>query len=162
MDSIRIHLSNYIVDSLRAMPEHCNLVKNWSAMLRAINAESSTNHQGDKASDRAEVAKQRVLVQMLAYAAQAEVGAVADEAFLVEDTDPDDPQRAHKSTAEKKPNRGSSKNKSDSSHEILSVSLMKALPDLMVKFKTDPEILKSICILPRYLRKFGTANSCFM
>jgi len=155
LDRIRVHLSNYIVDSLRAMPEHSHILS-WSTLLRAIDVESSPTYQGDKASDRAEVAKQRVLVQMLSYSAQAEVASVSPS-FLTQDLDPDvkaietfDSATSRANTSTKARDK---RDKGTSSHELLSVAILKSLPKLLAKFKSDLLILKSITILPRFLRK---------
>ena len=78
---------------------------------------------------------------MLATAAQAEVGEVAAADFL----DDDSGKKAKKSAKKKGANA--------KEHEVLSVALLNALPDLLVRFKTDPAILRSITVLPRYICK---------
>lgn len=157
IDKIRIELANHIVDSLRAMPEHKHIITNWPAILKAIGDDSSTSSQGD--GNRVEVAKQRVLVQMLASAAQAEVGAVADSDFVYGDLDECviDALKTRSVTAlDAGTKKKGAQRPSGMTHEVLSVALLQALPNLMVRFKTDPSILGSIGILPRYLR-----TSCF-
>lgn len=159
IDKIRVHLADYIVESLREMPEHKALVTNWNTMLRAIGDDSaSASQSGDKAGNRAEVAKQRVLVQMLSRAAQAEVAAVAQDGFMGRNMDPDEAEVEAEENAEAtikpKKTKGKSKSSSGMPHEVLSVSLLSALPDLLIKFKGDPTILGSITLLPRYIRKY--------
>lgn len=145
MDNIRIELTDYIVDSLRAMPEHQVLATNWSAIMRAIN---DCEVSGSSDSERAEIAKQRVLVRMLARATEAEVGAVAAD-FLEADVDPDLAEIEEDHLEVKAPkNKG---NKAATAHESLSVSLLKSLPELLLKFKADPHILRSVSSLPRFL-----------
>jgi hypothetical protein len=154
IDKIRIELADHIVDSLRAMPEHKHIITNWHAILKAIGDDSGGSSQGD--GNRVEVAKQRVLVQMLASSAQAEVGEVADSDFVYGDLDECviDVLKSRSVTAL---DAGTKKKKgaqraSGLTHEVLSTALLQALPNLMVRFKTDPSILGSIGILPRYLR----------
>ena len=142
LDNIRIELTDYIVDSLRAMPEHHSLVTNWSGMVLAI---SDCELSSSKTEERVEVAKQRIMVRILARAAHAEIGAVAPE-FLQDDVDPElaEIQGLQVSTKNKAKGKGNT-------HEVLSVALLKALPDLLIKFKTDSHILSSISSLPRFL-----------
>ena len=154
IDKIRVHLADYIVESLRAMPEHKALVTNWNAMLQAIGDDSvATTKAGGTTSDRTEVAKQRVLVQMLSCAAQAEVVAVADADFLAREVDPDESVQAEGNAAPTKPKKakGSKSSSAGIPHEMLSVALLNSLPDLLIKFKGDPTILGSITLLPRYI-----------
>jgi cohesin complex subunit SA-1/2 len=158
VDKIRVHLADYMVQSLREMPKHKALVTNWNAMLRAIGDDGAAS-TGGKAENRAEVAKQRVLVQMLARAAQAEVVAVSQDGFLERDVDPDEANVEAEENAvtvsKAKKAKGKSKTYSGSmAHESLSISLLSSLPDLLIKFKGDPTILGSITLLPRYICKF--------
>jgi cohesin complex subunit SA-1/2 len=132
IDKIRVHLTDYIVQSLREMPEHKCLATNWSAMLKAIRSE---NTQQEKAG-REDVAKQRVLLRMLATAAELEVGG----------------SPAADSSDEGK--KSGNKRKKDSTiepSEALSISLLKSLPHLLVAFKGDVVALRSLTKLPRYL-----------
>ena len=83
IENINVQLVNYLVDSLRCMPEHSSIIKNWSAMLKVINDDIvARTSQGTSAGDRADIAKQRVLVQMLAYAAKSEVGSMTDSSLM--------------------------------------------------------------------------------
>lgn len=144
IDKIKIEVADFIVQSLRGMPEHRALVTDWSAMLRAIKDDkSATTAHNVKAGDRADVAKQRILVRMLACAAQEEVGAVADESFLNSDVDPD---MANSSTSEK-----ANKASMGREHETLSIALLKALPNLLLKFKGDTDVISELACLPRFL-----------
>lgn len=144
IDKIKIEVADFIVQSLRGMPEHRALVTDWSAMLRAIKDDkSATTAHNVKAGDRADVAKQRILVRMLACAAQEEVGAVADESFLNSDVDPD---MASSSTSEK-----ANKASMGREHETLSIALLKALPNLLLKFKGDTDVVSELACLPRFL-----------
>ena len=142
IDKIKIEVADFIVQSLREMPEHRALVTDWSAMLRAIKDDkSATTAHNVKAGDRADVAKQRILVRMLACAAQEEVGAVADDSFLNSDVDPD---MANSSENGKKASVGRE-------HETLSIALLKALPNLLLQFKGDTDVISELACLPRFL-----------
>ena len=154
IDKIRINLVDHLVESLRDMPEHKIIVSNWTAMIRAITDDKAAmTSEGNTAGDRADLAKQRVLVQMLACATKAEVEAVTDSDFLVSDLDP---IVAAQYQEVKKNTRISTKKSATSkglNHEALSVALIKTLPNLLEKFKSDSRILESLTLLPRY---FGT------
>jgi hypothetical protein len=113
-----------VIQSLKEMPEHRCLTTNWSAMLRAIRSE---NPQQASRTGREELAKQRVLLQMLACGAELSV---------------------------KNPSAGESKKrkKEASPPEILSMALLKSLPHLLITFKGDRIALHSLTQLPRYLQ----------
>ena len=145
LEHMRIHLTDYVVDSLRSLPHHHSLVTNWSAMILAIKecayVPSSTR---DKAEERTEIARERVMVRILSRAAQIEVNTVAPE-FLQIGVDPELADiEGLPSTKIKLKGKGKS-------HEELSSTLLEALPELFVRFKTDTDILESISSLPRLL-----------
>ena len=160
IDKIRVKLSDYLVHSLRAMPENRALVTTWSAMLRAIGDDAVTvNGNGNAAGDRVDVAKQRILVRMMAAAVKAEVGAVGDSSLFENCIDPDvlaaEAALLDEDEVAKTGSKGTTKKGSaDIQHENLSIALLKVLPDLLVKFKTDPAVTASLTTLPRYMRKF--------
>ena len=160
IDHIRVERSDYLVHSLRAMPENRVLVTTWSAMLRAIGDDAvALNGSGNAAGDRVDVAKQRILVQMMAAAVKAEVGAVGDSSLFENCIDPDvvaaEAAILVEDEVAKTGGRASTKNASaDIQHENLSIALLKVLPDLLVKFKTDAAVTGSLTALPRYLCKF--------
>jgi len=159
IDKIRINLVDHLVDSLRDMPEHKGIVSNWTAMIRAITDDKvAMTSQGNTAGDRADVAKQRVLVQMLACAAKAEVEAVSDPDFLVSDLDPILAARQVEARENTKASARKSVTSKGLNHEALSVALIKTLPNLLGKFKSDSKILESLTLLPRY---FGTFMSLY-
>eukprot|EP00957_Ditylum_brightwellii_P095227 7253100-Ditylum_brightwellii.AAC.1 len=80
IDKIEIHLVDHLVNSLRAIPpKHKDIVQNWPAITDDKIAMTS---QGNAAGDRADIAKQRVLVQMLSCAAIAEVESVKARNFF--------------------------------------------------------------------------------
>ena len=160
IDKIQIHLVDHLVNSLRDMPEHKDIVTNWSAMIRAITDDKAAKtSQGNAAGDRADVAKQRVLVQMLACAAKAEVESVTDPEFLLSDFDPDEAGILQKSAALREAAKGPRKGVPSKglNHEALSVALIKALPNLLEKFKSDSKILESLTALPRYFGEYSSS-----
>jgi hypothetical protein len=124
VDKIRVHLTDFVIQSLKDMPEHRCLITNWPAMLRAIRSE---NPQQDPRTGREELAKQRVLLRMLACAAELSV--------------------KDRSTGKSKKRK-----KEASPPEILSIALLKSLPNLLVAFKGDGIALQSLTQLPRYLQ----------
>lgn len=116
-------------------------------MLRAIKDDNAAATATlITAGDRANVAKQRVLVRMLACAAREEVGSVADQEFLNRDTDAD----AVEMTSTKKP-KGKRTPSMGREHENLSIALLKALPSLLIQFKGDLAIIPELVSLPRFL-----------
>lgn len=144
LEKIQIDLVDHLVNSLRDMPDHKDIVTNWNAIIRAITDEKiATTSQGNAAGARADLAKQRVLVQMLICAAKAEVEAVTEYDFLLSDLDPvlyiDQGKGSRRNVTTKCLN-----------HESLSVALIKAVPNLLEKFKSDSKILESLTLLPRY------------
>ena len=85
IDKIRVNLTDLVVHALREMPKHKNLVTNWDTILRATGDDNSANTSaGGKGGKRADIAKQRVLVQMLACGADLEVIEAAEEASCPE------------------------------------------------------------------------------
>jgi cohesin complex subunit SA-1/2 len=145
IEEIQIELADLIVNSVKNMPEHCHLMTNWGALIRAISDDSVATVGGATASDRVSVAKQRVLVRFLASAALSEVQLVAEPSFLSNGDDRRSPKRTKMGRSTTTP--------SSHPHETLSVALLKALPELLLKFKGDLEVLDDITTLPRYLRK---------
>ena len=155
IEKIRIRLVNHLVYSLRAMSEHKAIVTNWSAMVRAITDDNvAMTSQGTSAGEKADVAKQRVLVQMLICAAQAEVGSV-NANFLNTDIDPDiihslEEKMSSEVLESTSPTKKGNKASSNLQHESLSIALIKTLPNLLVQFRSDPAIIESLVNLPRY------------
>ena len=157
IEKIRIRLVDHLVHSIRSMPEHKSIVTNWPAMVRAITEDNiAMTAHGVSAGERADVAKQRVLVQMLICAAKAEVE-FSDPDFLHTNVDPDVVSIMKKSAAEIEDTSGQrKKNKKASTnlqHESLTIALIKTLPNLLVQFKSDSTILDSLVSLPRYFGK---------
>jgi cohesin complex subunit SA-1/2 len=156
LQNIHYELVDLIVLSLRDMPEHKHLVCNWAAMLRALQGDEQNRRKSiSKGDQRQDTVKQRVLLRMLVTAVTLEV----TDAVTVDETivDPDliDARQAERkslqatSTKTKKPTI-----KSSTSHEELTLALLRALPDLLVSFKSETSVLQSLTTLPQYFRKF--------
>lgn len=128
VNSARVHLADYIIESLRDMPEHQQLAINWSAILKAIRSE---NPQQGRSAGREESVKQQVLLRMLACSAELEM----------------------RSTTESQ--GAGRKRKHDQNHsqspEGLSLALLKSLPQLLTAFKGDVVALQSLTKLPHFL-----------
>mmetsp|Transcript_4325 Transcript_4325/g.8293 ORF Transcript_4325/g.8293 Transcript_4325/m.8293 type:complete len:1621 (+) Transcript_4325:123-4985(+) len=150
LDKIQIGLVSHLVHSLRDMPDHKDIITNWNAMIRAITDEKiATTSQGNAAGAKADLAKQRVLVEILVCAARSEVESVTENDFMVSDLDPIFMRYSSKGSERKKSSKRNSAT-SSLSHESLSVALIKSLPNLLEKFKSDSKILESLTSLPRY------------
>lgn len=146
IDKIQVQLADYLVQSLREMPEHRSLVTDWSAMLRAIKDDKvATTASNVRAGEKANVIKQRVLVRILACAAREEVGSIADESFLQQDMDVIDTIEAKD---KKKPPKA---NMPGREHERCSLALLTSIPSLLLQFKGDLAIIPELVGLPRYI-----------
>ena len=144
VDKIQVQLADYLVQSLREMPEHRSLVTDWSAMLRAIKDDkAATTASNVRAGEKANVAKQRVLVRMLACAAREEVGSIAGESFLQQDMDT--------GSIEKKDKKSTKANLLGREHERCSLALLTSIPSLLLQFKGDLAIIPELVSLPRYI-----------
>ncbi|GMH57862.1 hypothetical protein TrVE_jg11868 [Triparma verrucosa] len=131
----KVSFADYVVQSLRSIDEHSSITTNWSAQLRAINEDSvATTTSNTTADKKTDAVKQLVLMRMLMASVKEEVGSVGDADFLT---------GGKKSKAKK--------NKTNTSHEKLSIELLKALPALFVKFSGDSKMLQQLASLPRYL-----------
>ena len=128
VEKIRVHLTDFVVDSIRDMPEHRYLITNWSAILKAMRFDRATRD----ISNREEITRQRILLRMLARAAELEIGKGDDDG-----------------KGRNKRRRVSSGN--GQPHEALSVVLLKSLPQLLEAFKGDLYALRSLTTLPGYL-----------
>jgi hypothetical protein len=153
IEHMKIELTDLVVSSLRAMPEHKSLVTSWPAMLRAIHGAGSKQSVGDKDERRKEAAKKRVLLRMLVCAAELEVnGAADDDGSLPNNVDRD--ILAARKAAQLDAEQPQKKRKvEDSSKEEFTLALVKALPDLLVSYKEETSVLQSLTTLPRYFRK---------
>lgn len=129
--NIQIHFSDFLIESLRNMPEHSPLVcgsNAINAMLDTLERDEKAILDGMTAGDRVDVAKQRVLVRILSTAVKLEV------------------TNEENSRGKKKKNRIG-----DSSQELSTFLLKSNLPSLLNSFQSDTHILSSLTQLPQYL-----------
>jgi cohesin complex subunit SA-1/2 len=131
------------------MPEYKHLICNWAAMLRALQGDERRKSIS-KGDQRQDTVKQRVLLRMFVTAVTLEVtDAVTDYKTIVDPDLVDARQAEYESlqTTKKKPTKNSS------SHEELTLALLRALPDLLISFKSETSVLQSLTTLPQYFRK---------
>ncbi|GMH66554.1 hypothetical protein TL16_g04458 [Triparma laevis f. inornata] len=133
----KVSFADFVVQSLRSIDDHSSITTNWSALLRAINEDSvATTTSNTTADKKTDAVKQLVLMRMLMASVKEEVGSVGDSDFL---------------TGGKKAKSKAKMAKANTSHEKLSIELLKALPALFVKFSGDSKMLQQLASLPRYL-----------
>jgi len=166
MENLRVELTDFVVESLRSMPEHAHLMTDWNAILRAIHHDTEANLSQSK-QQRITLAKQRVLLRMLASAAAMEIGSInstsendkhgmeSDEILEIVDRDFIDVKRQLQlqTTSALSVKKKGGKKKSASaniSREGLTVSLLKALPKLLQAYKGDLIVLRNLTALPQY------------
>lgn len=163
IEHIRFELADYVVASLRTSSEYKSLVCNWSAVLKAL--QSVGNRQvGKKATDtaerRQETVQQRVLLRMLVCSAELEVRAVSGDGFMEKDIDADllDARNSGELTA------GPSKKKRvvGSSHEELTIALLRAIPGLLTSYKSETSVLQSLTGLPQYFCTYLVFRFCLI
>jgi cohesin complex subunit SA-1/2 len=166
IENIRYGLTDYLVASIRSMPEHKPLASNWSAILQCLqvdgisltpsrrNARKSIS-QGDQRQDSVQ---QRVLLRFLLASADLEVHSISESDTnntMTQDIDRDllDIERGLHSdnnilTSKKKVQHTST------SQEELTLALLRALPDLLISFKSESPVLQNLTSLSRYLCKY--------
>lgn len=152
LEKIPFHLVGHVVSSLRQIPEHAGLVTNYSAILRAVQECGSSS--ASQSSRRLESIQRRLLLEMLASAAEQEMSSL-DEKNLSGVVDPDylAAQKSGKDQTKEKKKRGS-----EGSQEAYTVSLLKALPDLLETYKTENSLIRHLTALPKYFR---TSIACY-
>jgi cohesin complex subunit SA-1/2 len=124
------------------MPEHKCLATNWSAMIKAIRFKNSS--RGNE-NGRQEVARQRVLLRMLACGAMLEIG--QGEGGVVEKSDACSVIGSMPIGSKQKRGRTDT----NQPQEKLASILLKSLPGLLGAFNVDVVALRSITALPAYL-----------
>ena len=159
LNEVRIESVDHLVESIRDMPQHKDIVRNWSSIILSImNEKQAMTLDGASASDRANAVKAMVLVRMLSCAVKLEVEAVAEQEFLTSDVEVlNGEEHATKGDSNAKGKR-KSLSSNDRSHETLSVALIKNLPQLLKKFKSDSRVLQDLTLLPRYLGELLCAS----
>ncbi|GMH47081.1 hypothetical protein TrRE_jg2259 [Triparma retinervis] len=137
VEKARVRLTDLVVESLRSIPDQAGIATNWSAILRAINEDAvATTKDNATADTKVDEVKQLVLMRFLLAAVKCEVGDIGDAEFLT-------------GTISKKGKI--TKKGTGVAHENLSVEMLKALPELFVKFSGDSRMLTQLASLPRYL-----------
>jgi len=145
MDKLNIELVDCIVHSIRAMPEHRNLVLNWPMMLKAIRSETP---QEGADTEREDTATRRILLRMLATSAGIEREAAAAAAFGANSKFNPKFNPKSKSRAFASRKRKSSSSGTENGPEQLSVALLKNLPYLLDLFRSDVVSLRDVTKLP--------------
>ena len=145
--------ADLVVSALRSMPEHKSLATNWSAMLRALQSEKG--RRKSTADLRVDTVKQRALLRMFVTAAEMEVSDVATESAAVEDPYLVQARQAKQDALVTATTTGARKKKKGnaSSHEELTLALLRSLPDLLLRFKSETAVLEGLTALPQYFRK---------
>jgi len=139
LDKIEISRVDYVVKSLRNMPEHKCIVTKWPILLNAMKDDSiALTLHGESAGDRVDSAKQRVLVEMFVCSVLAEF---------------EDGSTSGISAAKKKNGSKTMGDSSSTLEDSLSLYLIQSLAGLLAKFKSDLDILPGLVTLPQYLRK---------
>lgn len=161
---MRIGLADLVVQALLEMPEHKSLITDWPVVLKALGGVAEASSKSGKKESRIDVTKQRVLLQMLACAANAEVYARSKDDSLTVDADEDvlwvETQLEGTKEPQSKKSKGQTRD-SDLAHEALSVALLKSLSGFLVSFKGDISVIKSLTALPRCLSKFVDNSRSF-
>ena len=138
IDKMNIELVDCLVQSILDMPEHKELVLNWSMILKAIRSE---NPQKGSPNEREEIATQRILLRMLATSAKRELETNASHSSSGTAKKPNAPAVVRK-------RRRSSDQSTESSLDQLSTALLKNLPHLLDAFKSDVMSLRDVTKLP--------------
>lgn len=133
--------------ALRSIPEHKSLVTNWSAMLRALQSEKRSSKS--LTDIRIETVKQHVLLHMFVVAVKLEVS----NDFKSETLTFIDPALLEVFNTKQDLTTVTSiknENKNNASHEELTLALLRKLPDLLLRFKSESKVLQSLLGLPQY------------
>ena len=183
VSEIRYDLVDFIVMSLREMPEYKHHVSHhWNAMLRCVlhgDEHISRKNSGAKKSDnRINIVTQRVMIRMLVAAVQFEVMNIGQHSKgkdkvvpmnLIDDGDSEflEAQRsalttsfqsaAASTTAKSATSKNVATSNNAKAQEDLTMALLRELPQLLVSFKSDTSIVKSLTTLPLYFRM----STCF-
>ena len=177
ISEIRYDLVDYIVMSLREMPEYKHYVsQHWNAMLRCVvhgDEHHSRKSTGSKKNEnRINIVTQRVLIRMLVTAVQFEVMNIGhpstgkDKVVPMTRLDDDDAEfldaqrtamigtfQSGSTTAVTTSKKGAA-TQNVKSQEELTMVLLRELPQLLVSFKSETPILQSLTTLPQYFCMF--------
>lgn len=184
VSEIRYDLVDFIVMSLREMPEYKHYVSNhWNAMLRCVlhgDEHHARKSSGSKTSEnRINIVTQRVMIRMLVTAVQFEVmniGSLSTGKDKVAPTTRLDDDDTEFLDAQRTALLGSFQSASTTSsttttqkgtaaynmktQEDLTMALLRELPQLLVSFKSETSILQSLTTLPQYFRTLFIGYTC--
>lgn len=162
LDEVEYARADLVVSALRAMPEHMSLATNWSAMLRAL--QSDKNRRKSSSSDqRLDTAQQRILLRMFVTAVKMEVSDAEIESEAVVDSLMMEAVQSKQDalvTVQATNTKTKKQKKKNDSHEELTLALLRSLPDLLLRFKSETSVLASLTTLPQYFCKCTSHPSC--
>lgn len=153
IEKLRFDLVDLVVESLRSMDDHKGLTTNWSAMIRAFICGDSTKIRLD--SDRKNAAvKERVLARffLCSAAVHARESSYADTLLGTSDDDEDDVASGLCLGPPLKKTKKSIQ--SEQEDERLTFALLRSLPKLLVAYRGDAMIIRSLTTLTKYMSKF--------
>jgi cohesin complex subunit SA-1/2 len=160
IEHMRFERTDLIILSLRSMPEHKHLACNWTAILRALKGDESnknarmTRKSIGKGDQRSDAVQQRVILRWLVTSAESEVRSLASYGgAMMQDIDPSLIEIERKLNGTNKSTKNKDIDRLSTSHESLTCALLKALPELLISFKSEMQVMQSLTSLPRYLRK---------
>lgn len=160
IEHMRFELTDLIIESLRSMPEHKQLVCNWAAILRALKGDEPNKNTRmsrksiGKGDQRSDAVQQRVVLRWLVTSAESEVRSLSSYGGpMMQDIDPALIEIQRKLNGASKNMKRKDLNRTSTSHESLTCALLRALPDLLISFKSETLVMQSLTSLPRFLRK---------
>ena len=177
ISEIRYDLVDYVVMSLREMPEFKHFVsQHWNAVLRCVlhgdEHHSRKSIESNKKETRISTVTQRVLIRMLVTAVQFEVMNIGNHLMgrdkvtpmtRLDDDDTEllDAQRTAligsfmttSSTFTNKSKKAALSSNAKT-QEDLTMALLRELPQLLISFKSETSILQSLTTLPQYFCTF--------
>jgi len=149
------------VSALRAMPEHMSLATNWSAMLRALQSDKS-RRKSSSSDQRLDTAQQRILLRMFVTAVKMEVSDAEIESEAIVDPLMIEALQSNQDalvTAQATKTKTKKQKTKNDSHEELTLALLRSLPDLLLRFKSETSVLASLTTLPQYFCKCASLLS---
>ena len=127
-------------------------------MLHALKNDKNPRKSSSSTNPRVEIVQQRVLLRMFVTAVRMEVADAGNECATNVDPllwEAVQDQQAALATVKPTANVKSNKQKSKSdTHEELTIALLRSLPELLLRFKSETPVLASLTTLPQYFRKF--------
>lgn len=149
LDRMRFDLSGYIIQSMRAIPEHQPLARNFVALVKAfedslvVNVSHGSSEKGNREVIKAD-AKQRVLLEFLMASIEEEVQLSSPEQVV--DIDLRQPETKAKQKA--------------SVQDEMTRALLPTLPMLVKSFKSETALLRRLAKLPLYFCEYDSTCCC--